>query len=195
MPLSIRRIIVSCATSAFFIAILCGGAISSFAQNSGFDLSLHANDHATAADIGLPSYPGASPYKELDNDTAFDLGFSSGDSHFRLMVANYITSDSPAEVLDFYRKPLSRYGEVLECKDGKPVGKLKTTRSGLTCSEERSGNSQANAHADSPDHDLRAGGPHNFRLVGIDKSQPKSTHFALVYVQLPKDSDTDAKSK
>jgi hypothetical protein len=195
MPLPIRHTVVSCFTSAFFIAILFCAAISSYAQNSGFDLSLHANDHATAADIGLPSYPGASPYKELDNDAAFDLGFSSGDSHFRLMVANYITSDSPAEVLDFYRKPLSRYGEVLECKDGKPVGKLKTTRSGLTCSDERSGNSQANAHADSTDHDLRAGTPHNFRVVGIDKSQPKSTHFALIYVQLPKDSDTNAKSK
>lgn len=195
MPLPIRQSVFSCATSAFFIAILFCGSISSFAQNSGFDLSLHANDHATAADIGLPSYPGASPYKELDNDAAFDLGFSSGDSHFRLMVANYITSDSPAEVLDFYRKPLSRYGEVLECKDGKPVGKLKTTRSGLTCADEKSADSQANAHADSTDHDLRAGTPHNFRVVGIDKSQPKSTHFALVYVQMPKDSDTAAKSK
>jgi len=177
------------------MAVLCCGTISSYAQNSGFNLSLHANDHATAADIGLPSYPGASPYRELDNDAAFDLGFSSGNSHFRLMVANYTTSDSPAEVLGFYRKPLSRYGEVLECKDGKPIGKLKTTRNGLTCSDERGGNSQANAHADSTDHDLRAGSPHNFRVVGIDKSQPKSTHFALIYVQLPKDSDTDAKSK
>lgn len=195
MPLPIRQIVVSHAASAFFIAILCCGAISSHAQNSGLDLSLHANDHATAADIGLPSYPGASPYKELDNDAAFDLGFSSGDSHFRLMVANYITSDSPAEVLDFYRKPLSRYGEVLECKAGKPAGKLKTARSGLTCSDEKSGNSQANADADSTDHDLRAGSPHNFRVVGIDKSQPKSTHFALIYVQLPKDSDSGAKSK
>jgi hypothetical protein len=195
MPLPIRQIVVSPAASAFFMAMLSCGAVSSCAQNSGLDLSLHANDHATAADIGLPTYPGASPYKELDNDAAFDLGFSSGDSHFRLMVANYITSDSPAEVLGFYRKPLSRYGEVLECKDGKPVGKLKITRSGLTCSDEKSGNSQANGHADSTDHDLRAGSPHNFRVVGIDKSQPKSTHFGLIYVQLPKDNDTNAKSK
>lgn len=195
MPLPIRQIVVSRAASAFFMAILLCGAISSYAQNSGFDLSLHANDHATAADIGLPSYPGASPYKELDNDAAFDLGFSSGDSHFRLMVANYLTSDSPTEVLDFYRKPLSRYGEVLECKAGKSVGTLKMTRSGLTCSDQQGGDVKVNGHADSNDHDLRAGTPHNFRVVGIDKSQPKSTHFALIYVQLPKDKDSDAKSK
>lgn len=190
-----RQIVVSRATSAFFVAILLCGAVSSSAQNSGFDLSIHANDHATAVDIGLPGYPGASLYKEPDNDAAFDLGFSSGDSHFRLMVAKYMTSDSPAKVLDFYRKPLSRYGEVLECNAGKPVGTLKVTHSGLTCSDEQGGSSQVNAHTDSSDHDLRAGSPHNFRVVGIDKSQPKSTHFALVYVQLPKDSDTDAKSK
>ncbi len=143
MPLRIRQIVASRAMGALFMVTLLCGAISSFAQNAGFDLSLYANDHATAADIGLPSYPGASVYKEPNNDAAFDLGFSSGDSHFRLMVAKFITSDSPVKVLEFYRKPLSRYGEVLECNDGKPVGTLKATRTGLTCSDEHGGQSQA----------------------------------------------------
>jgi len=177
----------------FVAGMIFSGA--SFAQDSGFNLSLHANDHATAADIGLPSYPGASLYKAPDNDAAFDFGYSYGDSHFRLMVANYLSSDSPAKVLDFYRKPLSRYGEVLECNNGKPVGALTVTHSGLTCSDQQGGHVQVNDHGDSNDHDLRAGAPHDFRVVGINKSQPGSTHFALVYVQLPKDKDSDAKSK
>jgi hypothetical protein len=41
---------------------------------------------------------------------------------FRLLVASYLTSDSPAKILEFYRKPLAHYGEVLECYKGKPVG-------------------------------------------------------------------------
>jgi hypothetical protein len=167
----------------------------SFAQNSGVNLALHANDHASAADVGLPDYPGASPYKEPDNDSAIDLGFTAGDSHFRLIAANFVTSDAPEQVLAFYRKPLSRYGEVLECNHGKPVGSLTVTRSGLTCSDQKGGNVQVDGHSDSSDHELRAGTPHKFRVVGINKSQPKSTHFGLVYVELPRDNDSDAKSK
>lgn len=155
------------------------------AQNSG--LELHANDQASAEKIGLPSYPDAAPYKAPDNDAAFDMGYTVGDSHFRLMVANYVTSDAAAKVLDYYRKPLSRYGEVLECDGGKPVGKLAATRSGLTCSDEHSGKVELNGHSDANDHELRAGTPEKFRVVGIDKAEPKSTRFALVYVELPKD--------
>jgi hypothetical protein len=111
------------------------------------------------------------------------------------MVAKYATRAFPARVLAFYRKPLSRYGEVLECEDGKPVGALTVTRSGLTCSDQQDDHSQANHRGDSNDHELRAGTPHNYRVVGIDKSQPKSTHFVLIYIQLPKDNDSNTKSK
>lgn len=171
--------------------MLCApGTLSS--QNSGMEL--HANDHATPAEIGLPAYPGATLYKDPNNDAAFDLGYTFGGSHFRLMASNYVTTDSPDKVLAFYRKPLSRYGEVLECKDGKPVGSLTSTRSGLTCAGENGGHVQVNGHSDSNDHELRAGTPQNYRIVGIDKAEPKSTRFALVYVEVPKDN-ADAKSK
>jgi hypothetical protein len=194
MSLRIRDLLASPAVVLIVGIVFCGNG-ASFAQNSGLNLALHANDHASAADIGLPDYPGASPYKEPDNDSAFDLGFTSGDSHFRLVAANYVTSDSPEQVLAFYRKPLSRYGEVLECTQGKPVGSPTVTHSGLTCSDQQGGSVQVNGHADSSDHELRAGTPHKFRVVGIDKSQPKATHFGLVYVELPRDNDSDAKSK
>src|ERR1700742_798088 len=84
-----------------FITLLCCAGVASYAQNSDVDLSLHAKGHATAADIGLPNYPGASPYKEPNNDDAVDMGFNFGGSQFRLIAANYQTSDSPAQVLAF----------------------------------------------------------------------------------------------
>lgn len=178
---------------ALSIILLCNGRMC-ISQTSGVEL--HANDHATPADIGLPSYPGATLYKPPDNDATFDLGYTLGDSRFRLMGANYLTSDTPEQVLSFYRKPLSHYGEVLECKDSKPVGTLTVTRSGLTCSDEQGGGHlQVNGHSDSTDHGLRAGTPHEFRVVGIDESQPNATHFALLYVQLPKENDSPKKSK
>jgi hypothetical protein len=167
-----------------FAGLLVGGSAASVGQNSGVNLALHANSHASAADIGLPPYPGATLYKDKDNDSGADLGLTLNDIHFSLLAVNYVTSDSPAQVLAFYRKPLSRYGEVLECDQGKPVGNLTVTRSGLTC-----GNVQVDGNTDSSTgHEIRAGSPQRYRIVGIDASHTGSTRFGLVYLDLPKDS-------
>jgi hypothetical protein len=170
------------ASITLFAALFSAGE-TSLAQNSGVDLALHANSNASAVKIGLPAYPGAAFYKGADNDSAADLGLTFNDFHFSLLGANYVTSDSPEKVLSFYRKPLSRYGEVLECNQGSPVGALKVTRSGLTC-----GQAEGNGNANSSGHELRAGSPNQFRIVGIDDSHPGDTRFGLVYLELPKES-------
>jgi hypothetical protein len=182
MSLPIRTLPVSVALLAATVLFFAGG--TSPAQNSGVDLALHANSNASAGKIGLPAYPGAAYYKGADNDSAADLGLTFNDFHFSMMVANYVTSDSPEKVLSFYRKPLSRYGEVLECNQGSPVGGLKVTRTGLTCGQGQ-GDGKANS---SNGHELRAGSPNQFRIVGIDDSHPGATRFGLVYLELPKES-------
>jgi hypothetical protein len=178
--------------SAVFTAILCWGATTCYAQDSGGSLELHANSHATAADIGLPAYPGATLYKDSDNDAAVDLGLTLGDFHFDIKAANYQSSDTPERILKFYRKPLSRYGEVLECDHGKPVGSLAVTRSGLTCSDDEHAETKGNVNVSSG-RELRAGTPHQYRVVGIDTSSSGATRFGLVYLDLPKDSDSKSK--
>lgn len=183
-PLPLSSLIALLATMVFFCA-----NETSLAQNSGVDLALHVNSNASAAKIGLPAYPGAAFYKDSDNDSAADLGLTFNDFHFSLLAANYVTGDSPEKVLSFYRKPLSHYGEVLECNQGNPVGTLKVTRSGLTCGDPQ-GNGNANS---STGHELRAGSPNQFRIVGIDDSHTGSTRFGLVYLELPKESSEKTK--
>ena len=175
--------------TALFAAVVIFSSTVSFGQDSGVNLALHANSHASAADIGLPAYPGAALFKDTDNDSAADLGLTLGDFHFSMLAVNYVTSDSPTQVLAFYRKPLSRYGEVLECDHGKPVGALTVTRSGLTCGHE----STSDNTSSSTDHEIRAGSPHQYRIVGIDDSHRGSTRFGLVYLDLPKDSGEKTK--
>jgi hypothetical protein len=188
--MSVRiRFFAALLATALFAAIPFFGSAVSLGQNSGVNLALHANSHASAADVGLPAYPGATLFKDTDNDSAADLGLTLGDFHFSLMAANYVTSDSPAQVLAFYRKPLSRYGQVLECDHGKPVGALTVTRSGLTC-----GHVQISDNTNSSsDHEIRAGSPHQYRIVGIDQSHPGSTRFGLVYLDLPKEGSEETK--
>jgi len=181
---SLLRNVVLCAT-AVVLASVCSDS-----QSSGKGVELHALGNATAAEVGLPAYPGATPYKEPGSDSgSVDLGLSFGDFHFRVVAAGYVSTDSPGKILDFYRKPLARYGEVLECDRGKPVGAVKSTRGGLTCSDGED-RIQANDAVDSStDHELRAGTAHKFHIVGIDEKHERSTHFGLVYVELPKDND------
>lgn len=193
-----RFVVVLCAS-----VTLCGAA--AFGQDSGGDhdsklnLALHANSQATAVDVGLPAYPGAALYRQPDdkgkqeNDSSLDMGFTFGDFHFSIVAVSYETGDSPEQVLAFYRKPLSRYGEVLECDHGKPVGKLTITSTGLTCSNDHGGHVQVNSSENSSDdHELRAGTPHKYRIVGIGDSHAGKTHFDLVYLELPKDTEKKA---
>ena len=151
-------------------------------QDSGKGIELHTNSNATAANIGLPVYPKSKLSKRAGSDSAVDMGFTFGDTHFRLVAANYVSGDSIAQILDFYRKPLARYGDVLECDHGKPVGSTKSARSGLTCGD-------LNGNQDSSEnHELRAGTPEKFRIVGIAEREDSAIHFGLVYVEIPKES-------
>jgi hypothetical protein len=163
--------------------------VRSFAQNSDFNLNVHANSHATAKEIGLPVYPGATPFKEKDSDSSSaDLGFLLNSFQLSMKVASFVTTDSPQHVLEFYRKPLSRFGEVLECDHGKPVGSLTVTKSGLTCGDRKSEHMTVNG-SDS-DREIRAGTPEEFRIVGVNGTENGKTKFGLVALVLPKDENS-----
>jgi hypothetical protein len=190
LHMSIRRFHIF-PVVVLFATVLSFSGTALNAQDSDFKLELHANKHASAAEIGLPAYPGATLVKETDDDSnTADLGFTFGNTHFRLMVAKYTTTDTPDRVLDFYRKPLSRYGVVLECNHGKPVGSLTVTTSGLNCSEKKgAGITVSDQGLSTSGHELLVGSPHHFRIVAIDDSYHQSTRFWLVFVELPKDHE------
>jgi hypothetical protein len=170
--------------------VLTFGDGSSYAQDKDFNLEVHANSHASAKDVGLPAYPGATLVKESNDDSNADLGFAFGKTRFRLIVAKYTTTNSPNQILAFYRKPLAVFGEVLECNQGKPIGTMTATRSGLTCSEQKDGGvTISDKSLSSNHHELRVGSAHQFRLVAIDETDSKSTRFVLLYVDTPKDDE------
>jgi hypothetical protein len=159
------------------IVLVAAAAVPCFAQDSDFNLSMHANSHATAKDIGLPVYPRAMPFKENDSDSSADLGFALNSIHFSLQVAHFVTADTRDQVLRFYKKALAKYGDVLECQHGKPVGPLTETKSGLTCGD----------HSSDDDYELRAGKPEQFRIVAVDSSEPQKTKFGMVSLVVPKE--------
>ena len=141
------------------------------------------SDSTTAADVGLPVYPGAklSSKKDKDGDKSADIHFGFGDWQFRLKVVKYETSDSQDEVLAFYKKALGRYGDVIQCSGHNAVGSPAVTSEGLTCDD--SGKShQVNLDMN---QSLKAGSKHHQHIVGIEKGDGPGTVFSLVELDLP----------
>lgn len=150
-------------------------------------------DGVSAADTGLPQYPGA----HMDNehkDKSADIHMGFGDWQLRVKVVRYQTSDSQDKVVAFYKKALGRYGDVVECNGKSPVGSPSVTREGLTCDDDGAGH--AKVHVDGTDMgsglSLKAGSRRHQHIMGIDsKSNDESTTFALVQLDLPAGSDSD----
>lgn len=158
---------------------------------------IHVNtDTTTAADIGLPVYPGASVATDAADHKSANVEMGFGPWQLRVKVARYRTPDAEGKVEDFYRKALKRYGDVIECVDHKPVGTPATTKEGLTCADSgKSANGNTNGFVVDSDADsrmeLRAGSPHHQHIVGIDipKNGQPGSHFGLVALDLPSSSD------
>jgi hypothetical protein len=145
------------------------------------------SDSTTAADVGLPVYPGAklSTKDDKDGKDSADIHLGFGDWQFRLKVVKYQTADSQDQVLAFYKKALGRFGDVIQCSGHDSVGSPTVTSEGLTCQD--SGKShQVNLDMN---QSLKAGSKHHQHIVGIEKTDGPGTVFSLVEIDLPISSD------
>lgn len=155
----------------------------------------------TAADLGLPAYPGAQLVTDDDKHKSADVRMGFGQWAMHVQVASYSSSDSEDKVATFYRKALRSYGDVIACQDHVPVGTPASTSEGLTCSDHGRANVNINDHGENygyqSEHgsfELKAGSQQHQHIVAFEKSQPGRTRFALVGLDLPKDMDQQGKS-
>ena len=154
---------------------------------------IHVNtDQTTAADLGLPVYPGAEIVKDKENDKSADIHMGFGEWELRVKVVNYSSPDSQDKVAAFYKKALGRYGDVISCQDNAPVGKPTQTSEGLTCADDSGAHVQVNDHGNNYGYhsgtngfELKAGSKHHQHIVGFESSAPGQTRFALVALDLP----------
>jgi hypothetical protein len=146
-------------------------------------------DQTSAADLGLPAYPGAVTDTADDGKRSARVDMGFGSFKLRVRVAHYKSADDRDQVLAFYRKALSEYGNVIECAGGKPVGALSTTREGLTC--DHSDHEHTTSHGPD-DLQLKAGSARHQHIVAFgDRGSP--THFTLIALDLPHGFDNEEK--
>ncbi len=160
---------------------------------------VHINtDQTTAADLGLPVYPGAEPVKDNDQDKSADVHMGFGQWQLHVRAVNYSTTDSQDKVAAFYKKALGRYGDVITCQGHVAVGTPTVTTEGLGCADD---GKHTKVQIDRKDYgasenglELKAGSKRHQHIVGFDDPQNGRTRFALVALDLPEDVDHNGKS-
>jgi hypothetical protein len=151
---------------------------------------IHVNtDQTSAADLGLPLYPGALTIAGDDKHKSADVHLGFGEWELRVRAVSYATPDSQDKVEAFYKKALARYGDVITCQEHNAIGLPASTSQGLTCADE--GNHGA-VQVDNSDlrvsgHgvELKAGSHRHQHIVGFDDPKDGQTRFALVALDLP----------
>ena len=151
---------------------------------------LHVDtNQTTAADLGLPVYPGAQVVADKDNDKSADVHMGFGKWELRVKAVNYTSPENEDKIVAFYKKAMGRYGDVIACQNDAPVGTAAATSEGLTCADSgKSGEHvQVAGTYDSSrgDYELKAGSPHHQHIVAFESSAPGQTRFTLVALDLP----------
>jgi len=150
---------------------------------------VHVNtDQTTAADLGLPVYPGAQTVRGDDKHKSADVHLGFGEWEMRVRAVSYETPDTADKVTAFYKKALGRYGEVITCRDNSAVGTPIATSEGLTCDEGKSPKvqiDQGDYSLGKGNLELKAGSKRHQHIVGFENPRDGRTRFALVALDLP----------
>ncbi len=155
---------------------------------------VHVNtDQTTAADLGLPVYPGAQTVSDDDKHKSADVHLGFGEWELRVRAVSYGTADKQDQVIAFYKKALGRYGDVITCKGNTPVGMPVATSEGLTCADDKG---DAKVKIDRSDYgsssdalELKAGSKRHQHIIGFEEPRDGQTRFAMVALDLPMGTD------
>ncbi len=148
--------------------------VSVTVQGPDTDAGLIVSARATAKEVGLPIYPGSTPYKEQNKDddsSAANLGLWGSSFGFKLVVLKMESKDTPRKIADYYTKALAKYGTVLDCTNARPEQAKDEKK--LTCGDDK---------PDAGGMLFKAGTAEKQHIVAV---QPKGSgaEFKLLYVE------------
>jgi len=176
--------------SSLCLAMLAGCSVHTSKSADGKDkdvdirspfgsLSVHAGDIDTK-DLGLPVYPGARSMKSHgDNDDNANVNINSPAVQVKVVALKYETDDPPQKVLDFYQKPMGKYGNVIQC-NGSYHGGYHHHDKDAPVSCDNSGSNY--------EKELKVGSENNQHVVAV-KPRGQGSEFTLVYVRVRENSD------
>jgi hypothetical protein len=144
---------------------------------------LHIGNDADARKMGLPLYPGARLKHDDDNNNAVNLGLLTEAFGIKLVVASYESDDAPAQIVEYYREKLRKYGKVLECHTHKHGGDVDADADNDKDGDQHSKPLKCEGDNSGPVTELKVGTEDNQHVVAIEpRDGGKRATFALVYV-------------
>ncbi len=178
-------------TFVFALALSLGLAMPAAAQdsdsqNKNFDVrssvgDLHVGSDADARKAGLPLYPGARVKKDDENSSPANFSAFTEAFGIKLVIAQYVSDDAPAKIIDFYRDKLKKYGKVLECHSQKHADDVS-----VNDDDDKDSKSSKELKCDEnsgPVTELKVGTDDNQHIVGIEPREGvKGTNFTIVYL-------------
>lgn len=138
---------------------VAASALSASALAAGAGIEL--NDKSSAADVGLPAYPGATVRRDKDDGDGdgLNLALWGGSLGFRLSLMKFSTGDSVDKVATFYRDAMGRYGNVLDCTGPRPAPAAPADKKVLACNKDDKGEPGGKLY--------KVGTPNQQRIVSI----------------------------
>lgn len=131
------------------------------------------NGNSSAADIGLPAYPGATIRRE-DGHDGLNLSLWGGSLGFKLALVKFNSSDPVDKVAGFYRDAMARYGTVLDCTGPRPAAPAPADKKVLACNKDDKGEPGGRLY--------KVGTPQQQRIVNI-KPVGSRVEFDLVKIE------------
>ena len=142
---SSRRFSIAALSLGVLLFALSGCSVNEHKNGDAENVHLHTplggldvrTNSAAAVDVGVPLYPGAVATGDHGNDSgAADIHMSFGKWQLNVKAAEYQSKDPEFKLVAFYKKAMASYGDVLTCKDKKPLGQPVATSKGLTCAND-----------------------------------------------------------
>lgn len=144
---------------------------------------LHIGNDARAHETGLPLYPGARLKDDDDDNDAVNLGLRTEAFGINLVVASYESDDADAQVVEYYREKLRKYGKVLECHTHEHGGDVHVGADDDQENDQHSKPLQCEGDNSGLVTELKVGTENNQHVVAIEpRDGGKRTKFALLYM-------------
>jgi hypothetical protein len=137
---------------------------------------IHVSKNASAEDVGVALYPGATLRKKgSGEDKSANVDLSGLGYGLKVVALEYESNDSPEKVIAFYKDQLKKYGDVLVCH---------TASMHVNAGVRKHHDSDALACEGDNGHniELKVGTQENQHIVAVEPSGSGSK-FALVYVR------------
>jgi hypothetical protein len=188
-----RKKLVELAVVGVAVALLAGCEVEKHKSGDGDDVKIatpfggmrvKTDSAQVMSSIGLPAYPGARPVKQEKDNGSADVDMSFGGFQLRVKAMSFRTGDSPEKVEAFYRDALRRFGDVIACRDDRPVGKPTRTAEGLACDSGKDDHTAGENHSAKGEFELETGSQQHRHIVSID-ADGSGTKFELVVLDLP----------